>query len=81
MTYTVKISNRGTITIPKELRKDMQVVTGSKILIIKRKNDYIIRAVPKVSSLKSSFKSNKKFTDEEIEKLKHKVFLRTKNIF
>ena len=77
MTYTVQISSRGTITIPKAIRKELG---SSKILIIKDKNDYIFKPIQDLMSLAGSLKSSKKITDKDIQKARKNAFLRTENI-
>jgi AbrB family looped-hinge helix DNA binding protein len=81
MTYTTSVNSRGTFTIPKKLRDELKIETGSKILIVKRGDNYIFRVVPKLSKLAGSFKTTKKLSDEDLNKLASQAFVRAKNIY
>ena len=77
MTYTVKISSRGTITIPKTIRQELG---SSKILIFKQGGNYVFTTVSSILDLAGSFSTNKKLSDKDLKNLRQKVFIRSKNL-
>lgn len=78
MTYTVNINSRGTITIPKSIRKAMGT---SKILIIQKGESYIFQPIKDVLSLGASLKTTKTTSDKQVKALRKKAFLRSKNTY
>jgi AbrB family looped-hinge helix DNA binding protein len=69
---TVTITSKGQVTIPSKLRREMKIVTGEKLLIIREGNAIKIVPLPKLSSLagvdKEVFKGRK--PSEEIEAMR-----------
>jgi len=45
-TISVKVSNRGYIVLPAHIRKEMDIVPGTKILINKENDKLILETVP-----------------------------------
>jgi AbrB family looped-hinge helix DNA binding protein len=73
-TISVTVSNRGYIVLPVHIRKEMDIVPGTKILINKEKDKLILETVPsftkKLSGLTrktigDSPKAVKEFIDEQ----------------
>jgi AbrB family looped-hinge helix DNA binding protein len=58
------MTKKGTITIPKKIRDELGLT--SKVLIIKSKDTYSFKAIPDIMSFAGKFKSDKVFSDEEI---------------
>jgi AbrB family looped-hinge helix DNA binding protein len=75
MIYSLSVTKKGTVTIPKKIRDELQAST--KVLIVKTTNGYTLKAVKKVSTLAGSMKG-KKFTDEEIKDVLGKGFMLNK---
>jgi AbrB family looped-hinge helix DNA binding protein len=64
MIYTLPMTKKGTVTIPKKVRDELGAT--SKVLLIKTKAGYTLKAIPDMLSFAGAFKSDKVFTDEEI---------------
>jgi AbrB family looped-hinge helix DNA binding protein len=64
MFYSLPITKKGTITIPKKVRDELGVT--SKILLTKTKQGYTFKVIPDIMSLAGAFQSNKVFSDEEL---------------
>jgi|GEM_PF-3508609 AbrB family looped-hinge helix DNA binding protein len=65
MIYTLPMTKKGTITIPKKIRDDMK--SYEKVVLIKKGNTYILRPVLDFMEIAENFKTDKVFTDQEIE--------------
>ncbi|MBI2653986.1 AbrB/MazE/SpoVT family DNA-binding domain-containing protein [Candidatus Woesearchaeota archaeon] len=76
----VKISKGQQITIPSEIRKELKLKAGSRIEVIKRKNEIVIR--PLGEDLEKLFEEAKKIvpkhklTAEQMDKLIEDEILR-----
>lgn len=51
MVETVTVTSKGQITIPSRLRKELKMVKGEKLLVIREGNTIKIIPVPKLSEL------------------------------
>lgn len=51
MVETVTVTSKGQVTIPSRLRRELRIVEGEKLLIIRQGNAIKIIPVPKLSKL------------------------------
>jgi AbrB family looped-hinge helix DNA binding protein len=51
--HTAKITSKGQVTIPQDLRRDLGLRTGDRIEFVKRKHEMVVR---RVKSRENSFK-------------------------
>lgn len=58
------MTKKGTVTIPKRVRDELGAT--SKVLLIKTKDGYSFRVIPDIMSFAGTFKSDKVFSDEQI---------------
>jgi len=69
---TVTVTSKGQVTIPSRLRKELKIVNGEKLLIVREGNVIKMIPVPKLSNLagvdKDLFKGRK--PSEEIETMR-----------
>jgi len=69
MVETVTVTSKGQITIPSSLRKELKIVEGEKLLVIREGNAIKIVPVPKLSEMagidKEIFKGKKPSEDVE----------------
>lgn len=69
MVETVTVTSKGQVTIPSRLRRELRIVEGEKLLVIREGNAIKIIPVPKLSKLagvdEEVFKGRK--PSEEIE--------------
>ena len=72
MVETVTVTSKGQVTIPSRLRRELRIVEGEKLLIIREGNAIKIIPLPKLSSLagvdEEVFKGRK--PSEEIEAMR-----------
>jgi len=66
----VKLSSKGQIVIPAEIREYLELSEGDKLLIEKKNKDIVIKPVAKLSRLKGIDKSAWKGTSKEIDKMR-----------
>lgn len=66
----VKLSSKGQIVIPAEIREYLELGKGDKLLIEKKNKDIVIKPVAKLSRLKGIDKSAWKDTSKEIDKMR-----------
>lgn len=62
------VTQKGQVTIPKSIRKELGIEPGQKIAFAKKKNDVVIEPVVDFFSLRGSIKSNKPFDDKAWDK-------------
>lgn len=55
------VTQKGQVTIPKSIRRDLGIKTGQKIAFTKKKNEVVIEPVIDFFSLRGSIKSIKPF--------------------
>jgi looped-hinge helix DNA binding domain, AbrB family len=69
---TVTVTSKGQVTIPSRLRRELKIVNGEKLLIVREGNVIKMIPVPKLSNLagvdKDLFKGRK--PSEEIETMR-----------
>jgi len=69
MVETVTVTSKGQITIPSELRKELKIVEGEKLLVIREGSAIKMVPVPKLSGMagidKEIFKGKKPSEDIE----------------
>jgi len=69
---TVTVTSKGQVTIPSRLRRELRIVNGEKLLIVREGNAIKMIPVPKLSNLagvdKDLFKGRK--PSEEIETMR-----------
>jgi AbrB family looped-hinge helix DNA binding protein len=69
MVETVTVTSKGQITLPSQLRKDLKIREGEKLLIIREDDSIKIIPMPKLSQLagidKQLFKDKKPSADIE----------------
>jgi AbrB family looped-hinge helix DNA binding protein len=69
MVETVTVTSKGQITLPSQLRKELKIEEGEKLLIIREDDSIKIIPVPKLSKLagvdKQLFKGKKPSADIE----------------
>ena len=63
MVVTAKITSKGQITLPKELRKLLNVHAGSVVVFEKEDNKVVIKAARTLKEFKGCLKSKGKITD------------------
>lgn len=72
MVETVTVTSKGQVTIPSRLRRELRIVNGEKLLIVREGNAIKMIPVPKLSNLagvdKDLFKGRK--PSEEIETMR-----------
>ena len=72
MVETVTVTSKGQVTIPSRLRRELRIVEGEKLLVIREGNAIKIIPVPKLSRLagvdEEVFKGRK--PSEEIETMR-----------
>lgn len=72
MVETVTVTSKGQVTIPSRLRRELKIVNGEKLLIVREGNVIKMIPVPKLSNLagvdKDLFKGRK--PSEEIETMR-----------
>ena len=72
MAETVTVTSKGQVTIPSRLRRELRIVKGEKLLIVREENAIKMVPVPKLSNLagvdKDLFKGRK--PSEEIETMR-----------
>lgn len=72
MVETVTVTSKGQVTIPSRLRRELRIVKGEKLLIVREGNAIKMIPVPKLSNLagvdKEVFKGRK--PSEEIETMR-----------
>ena len=72
MVETVTVTSKGQVTIPSKLRRELRIVEGEKLLIIREGNAIKIIPLPKLSKLagvdEEVFKGKK--PSEEIEAMR-----------
>ncbi|MEM2111380.1 MAG: AbrB/MazE/SpoVT family DNA-binding domain-containing protein [Candidatus Bathyarchaeia archaeon] len=72
MVETVTVTSKGQVTIPSRLRRELRIVEGEKLLIIREGNAIKIIPVPKLSELagvdKEVFKGRK--PSKEVETMR-----------
>lgn len=72
MVKTVTVTSKGQITIPSRLRRELRIVKGEKLLIVREGNAIKMIPVPKLSNLagvdKDLFEGRK--PSEEIETMR-----------
>ena len=72
MVETVTVTSKGQITIPSRLRRELRIVNGEKLLIVREGNAIKMIPVPKLSNLagvdKDLFEGRK--PSEEIETMR-----------
>lgn len=72
MVETVTVTSKGQITIPSRLRRELRIVNGEKLLIVREGNVIKMIPVPKLSNLagvdKDLFKDRK--PSKEIETMR-----------
>lgn len=66
----VKLSSKGQIVIPAEIREYLKLDEGDKVLIEKKNHDIVIKPVAKLSRLKGIDKGAWKNTSKEIDKMR-----------
>jgi AbrB family looped-hinge helix DNA binding protein len=59
---TVTVTSKGQITIPSRLRKELNIVKGEKLLIVREGNVIKMTPVPKLSNLAGVDKEVKSIT-------------------
>ena len=64
MIYTLPMTKKGTVTIPKNVRSELGAV--NKVLLIKTQSGYTFKVVPNIMTFAGKFQSNKIFSDEEV---------------
>lgn len=66
----VKLSSKGQIVIPAEIREYLKLEKGDKVLIEKKNQDIVLKPVAKLSRLKGIDKGAWKDTSKEIDKMR-----------
>ena len=77
MFYTLPVTKKGTITVPKQARIDLGAT--SKILLVKTKQGYQLKPVSCMAKLGGSLKPKQKYTDEQIQASLAGGFLQNKD--
>ena len=62
----IKVSPKGQIVIPKEIRKKLGVRSGEKLLVLTRDGDILLRKTQEVSIVEISRKIDKATKEEQI---------------
>ncbi len=69
MVETVTVTSKGQVTIPSKLRRDLKIVEGEKLLVIREDETIRIIPIPKLSKLagvdEELFKNKKPSADIE----------------
>jgi AbrB family looped-hinge helix DNA binding protein len=73
MFYTLPVTKKGTITVPKQAREDLNITT--KVMLVKTESGYMLKDIKSINKIAGSLKTNKKFTDKEIQDSIDKGFL------
>jgi len=69
MTVTAKITSKGQITLPKEVRRALNVKVGEIIAFEKRGRDVVVKSVKTLKDYKGALKSrDKKISFDEMRK-------------
>lgn len=62
------VSSRGQVVIPQEIRSDMMIEKGTRLQVIERQGEIVMRPVKKLSEMEGMLsgtrKSSKKIVDE-----------------
>ncbi|ODS36895.1 MAG: hypothetical protein A7316_02325 [Candidatus Altiarchaeales archaeon WOR_SM1_86-2] len=63
----VTVSDKGQIAIPIDLRRDLDIGTGSKLIVMKRKDDsgIVLLKVEKMDRLMDKIREDESFFEEE----------------
>jgi len=63
----VTVSDKGQIAIPIDLRRDLDICTGSKLIVMKRKDDsgIVLLKVEKMDRLMDKIREDESFFEEE----------------
>jgi hypothetical protein len=64
MIYSLPMTKKGTVTIPKKVRNELGAT--SKVLLIKTNIGYTFKVIPNIMSFAGAFQSDKIFTDDQI---------------
>jgi len=68
MIYTNRLTQKGQVTIPQEIRNFLGIKPRQFVTFIKYKNQVIITPKKNISSLMGSLKTRKKYSDEKADK-------------
>ncbi|MBI5253096.1 MAG: AbrB/MazE/SpoVT family DNA-binding domain-containing protein [Euryarchaeota archaeon] len=66
----VKLSSKGQVVIPAEIRESFELYEGDRLLIERKDSDIVIKPVAKLSRLKGIDKGAWKDTSKEIDKMR-----------
>jgi AbrB family looped-hinge helix DNA binding protein len=73
MIYQLSLSPKGTVTIPKKIRKQLNLQRN--VLLVQNEDGFILKAVPNILDLAGTLESDKKLSDAKIKSLRKKAFL------
>jgi len=68
MNNTSYATIKGQVTIPVHIRKRLNIKKGTQVVFIEKEDKAIIKKAPNFFSLKGSVSSNKKFSEDTIDK-------------
>jgi AbrB family looped-hinge helix DNA binding protein len=69
-----KITKQGQVTIPVDIRKELELEPSDEVAFIKEKGRVYIKPARNFLDMKGRFKTDKKYSDKEIDKLRKKYF-------
>lgn len=68
------ITQKGQVTIPSSVRREMGLKSGEKVLFEKKGEDFVVKKLPNFLDLMGSIKTKKKYSEKAINKAIGEMF-------